>query len=201
MSIILAGFLIGLSLIVAIGPQNALVIKQGVKRQGVIPVVAVCIASEFLLLYAGTIGVGALVEQAPTALTVLKYLGAAYIAWFAFTCFRDAYIGTSLTIGEIAEEPTHWLKPILAALAFTWLNPAAYVDVIVMLGGMANQYGPDGRWYFAAGALSAALIWFPVLALASTRFSVQLQKPLAWRIVNITVGVIMLVLCARLLMH
>ena len=179
MSIILAGFLIGLSLIVAIGPQNALVIKQGVKRQGVIPVVAVCIASECLLLYAGTVGVGALVSQAPTALTILKYLGAAYIAWFAYTCFRDAYIGTSLTIGNIAEEPTHWLKPILAALAFTWLNPAAYIDVIVMLGGMANQYGPDGRWFFAAGALSAALVWFPVLALASTRFSTQLQRPLS----------------------
>ncbi len=89
MSIAVAGFLLGLSLIVAIGPQNALVIRQGVKREGLIVVLAICILSDIFLIFGGTAGVGVIIEKAPLALVALKWFGAAYLAWFAVSCFRD----------------------------------------------------------------------------------------------------------------
>ena len=89
MSIAVAGFLLGLSLIVAIGPQNALVIRQGVKREGLIVVLAICMLSDIFLIFGGTAGVGVIIEKAPLALVALKWFGAAYLAWFAVSCFRD----------------------------------------------------------------------------------------------------------------
>lgn len=239
-AIAISGFLVGISLIVAIGPQNALIIRQGIKRHAVIPVIAVCMLSDVILILGGTAGVGVLVDRAPIALDILKWLGVAYLAWFAYVCFRDglrantsliqldehhpeagthpiadtdqppAYPSpsderTSAVATKVATQPQTvqrtWVKPVLAALAFTWLNPAAYVDVLVMLGGIANQHGPEGRWIFAAGAITASMTWFPFLAFASTRFSHVLSRPKVWSKVNIGIGVLMLVLCARLIMH
>ncbi|GAA1475374.1 LysE/ArgO family amino acid transporter [Corynebacterium felinum] len=228
MSIIVAGFLLGLSLIVAIGPQNALIIRQGIKRHAVIPVLLVCMTSDIFLILGGTAGVGALIEKAPIALVILKYLGAAYLAWFGFSCFRDAFSrrGSSMVVdhsdeiesstsidsdlpttggGSVAvqtrTQTRTWVKPVLAALAFTWLNPAAYIDALIMLGGMANQHGETGRWYFAFGALLASATWFPLLGFGSSYFSDVLARPKAWRIINFTIGCIMVVMCARVLMH
>ncbi|AKE41025.1 lysine exporter protein [Corynebacterium kutscheri] len=231
MSIALSGFLVGLSLIVAIGPQNALIIRQGIKREGIIAVILVCLISDIILIFGGTLGVGALVEQAPIALTILKWCGVAYLAWFAFHCFKDAFKKDveSITIDSVSPQSTafdsnqatslapvttttrpvtytspqtrSWVKPMLAALAFTWLNPAAYIDVLVMLGGIANQHGPDGRWVFAAGALAASFLWFPSLGFGAVYFSNVLSKPKSWRIINFCVGIIMIIMCLRLLMH
>ncbi|MDO5098307.1 MAG: LysE/ArgO family amino acid transporter [Corynebacterium sp.] len=236
MSIVIAGFLLGISLIVAIGPQNALIIKQGIKREAVVAVLAVCMLSDILLILGGTAGVGELIERAPIALVILKWLGAAYLAWFGFSCFRDAFkkdadaltvesetsphavspsdsdfghsSGGSVTtktttqaLPQVQTTTRTWLKPVLAALAFTWLNPAAYIDAVIMLGGMANQYGTSGRWLFAAGALLASMTWFPLLGYGSTRFSTVLSQPQAWRFINFAIGCIMVMMCIRLLMH
>lgn len=235
MSIVIAGFLLGISLIVAIGPQNALIIKQGIKREAVVAVLAVCMLSDILLILGGTAGVGELIERAPIALVILKWLGAAYLAWFGFSCFRDAFkkdagaltvesdsapgitsptssdfghSGGSVTTKTTTktqpqiQTTTHtWLKPVLAALAFTWLNPAAYIDALIMLGGMANQYGTSGRWLFAAGALLASMTWFPLLGYGSARFSTILSQPQAWRFINFAIGCIMVMMCIRVLMH
>lgn len=228
MSIAFAGFLMGLSLIVVIGPQNALIIRQGIKREGLIPILVVCILSDVILIFGGTAGVGALVDRAPIALVVLKWLGVAYLLYFGFTCFKEAFKrhGQALTVEQsepVAYEPTSsassgvitktrtkaqpkstqrtWVKPVLAALAFTWLNPAAYIDVLVMLGGIANQHGPDGRWVFALGALCASLTWFPFIGYTSTRFSTVLSRPAVWRYINVAIGIIMMIMCARLIMH
>lgn len=223
MSVYLSGLFIGLSLIVAIGPQNALVIRQGIKRQGILAVVLVCVLSEVVLNVLGTAGVGALVARAPLALSILKYLGIAYMAWFGYTCFRDAWSKSATAI----ETPTHtvveqqpasatatvltktvpvtqqrtWVQPMLAALAFTFLNPAAYVDVVIMLGGIANQHGVDGRWIFSAGAVTAGLVWFPLLAFGAASFSRVLSRPQSWRIINFCIGVIMVIMCIRLALH
>lgn len=244
MSIAIAGFLMGLSLIVAIGPQNALIIRQGVKREGVLAVLLVCIISDVILIFGGTAGVGALVERAPIALVVLKWLGAAYLLHFGISCWRDALKrrGDALTVEESepeyaessemrsqqhgssslitapktrigkpsrrsteqqnkAHDPHPWVKPVLAALAFTWLNPAAYIDVLVMLGGIANQHGETGRWIFASGALAASFVWFPFIGFTSLRFAHVLARPTVWRYINIAIGIIMFIMCFRLLMH
>ena len=163
MSIVLAGFFLGLSLIVAVGPQNAMLLKFGIRRDHIGLIIAVCALSDVILITSGTAGVGYLVEKFPNALQVLKYVGAAYLAYFTFTCFRDAlktkgeaievestqpkvpqevatFDGSTSrsttktkTRVEIKRSPS-WVKPLLTALALTWLNPGAYVDVVVMLG-------------------------------------------------------------------
>lgn len=222
----LAGFALGLSLIVAIGPQNALLIKQGIKRQGILAVVAVCAISDIILIYGGTAGVGYLVDRYPLALTLLKYGGAAYLAYFTWLCFRDAFKrdaeaitaepnelqevtsfdgttgGTAVATRVQTKAPVRervWVKPMLAALMFTWLNPATYVDILVMLGGVANQYGTDGRWLFATGAVCASLLWFPTVGFGAAKFSDVLAQPRVWRVINFVIGCIMAGLTYKLL--
>lgn len=230
MGIVITGLLMGLSLIVAIGPQNALIIKLGMRKEAIIPVVLTCLISDIFLILGGTMGVGALIAKAPIALSALSIIGAAYLLWFAYTCFRDARHMDSSTSSNIIEEQaprtpathesggvialanrTHtkqgrrtqraWVKPVLLTLGMTWLNPSAYIDAVIMLGGMANQYGEEGRWLFSAGALAASAIWFPSLGWASVRCSATLAKPRVWQGLNIAVGVIMMLLAIRLLMH
>lgn len=229
MSVVLAGFALGLSLIIAIGPQNAYIIKMGIKRDHVGAILLACLLSDVILINAGTAGVGYLVERFPTALTVVKYLGAAYLIYFGFTCFRDAFKkeqealvvhksepvaasveangrdstapgGSVLTKIRPRMRSTSWVKPVMGAMALTWLNPLAYVDALVMLGGIANQYG-DQRWIFAAGAVLASAVWFPSLGFGAYKLSHVLAKPMTWRIVNIVIGFVMLGLTAKLLLH
>lgn len=236
MSIIVAGFALGISLIVAIGPQNALLLKQGIRRHAIGVVITICAASDIIMILGGTAGVGFLVDRFPWALTILKYAGAAYLAYFTFLCFRDALtpdgkaidadatpnkteeiesFGTSPdTSGGVATVATKtrrvirrqmqektWLKPALAAVAICWLNPAAYVDVLVMLGDVANQYGPDDRWLFAGGAICASLVWFPTIGYGAAKFSDVLAQPKVWRVINFAIGCIMIGLTIKLLMH
>lgn len=237
MSIIIAGFLLGISLIVAIGPQNALVIRQGIKRQALIAVMTVCILSDIILMSAGTAGMGVLIERAPSALTILKWLGVAYLAWFGYSCFKDAINMKDQALVVTDSEETHWpsqqtaatpaptqsavttkvqtmpqtkvtshpvptwLKPVLAALAFTWLNPATYIDTLVMIGGMANQYGVTNKWLFNFGAISASFLWFPLLGFGAAKFSSILSQPKAWRFINVAIGCIMVCMCIRLILH
>lgn len=233
MSIVVSGFLIGLSLIIAIGPQNAFIIKQGIKREYVGLVVAVCALSDIALVFGGTAGVGVLIERAPVFLEILKWAGIAYLSWFGYTCFRDAFKRNSGTLTVKEDIPTTpsdelvhgagpasqvatitrprtrlksatakpWFKVALTALAFTWLNPGAYIDAVIMLGGMANQYGPDGRWVFAFGVLCASALWFPTVGFGSAKFSHVLARPAVWRVINFAIGCIMVMMCIKLLMH
>ena len=229
MSVLLAGFALGLSLIIAIGPQNAYIIKMGIKRDHVGAILLACLLSDVILINAGTAGVGILVERFPTALTVVKYLGAAYLIYFGFTCFRDAFKKEQEALVVQKTEPVaasvdanggnsdapgssvltkirprvrskSWVKPVMAAMALTWLNPLAYVDALVMLGGIANQYG-EQRWVFAAGAVLASAVWFPSLGFGAYKLSNVLAKPATWRIVNIVIGCVMIALTAKLLLH
>ncbi|WP_411709637.1 LysE/ArgO family amino acid transporter [Corynebacterium sp. LaCa116] len=216
-SVLLAGFSLGLSLIIAIGPQNAYIIKMGIKRDHVGPILLACLLSDVILINAGTAGVGFLVERFPTVLVVIKYLGAAYLLYFGFTCFRDAFKKEQEALVVHEKSPTShspapggtvltrtksrtWVKPVLTVLALTWLNPLAYVDALVMLGGIANHYG-DQRWVFAAGAIAASAVWFPALGFGAYKLSRVLAKPATWRVVNVVIGCVMIVLTANLLLH
>ncbi|MCX7539086.1 LysE/ArgO family amino acid transporter [Corynebacterium antarcticum] len=241
MNIALHGFLMGLSLIVAIGPQNTLLLRQGIRRTAVGAVVAVCLISEWMLIIGSTAGVGVIIDKAPIILDVMKYLGFVYLLWFAFTSFRDAFRpggGTFTRDSQDPEVPTGphpgdtygtgpgtgagegsvavaertvrttrtapartWVKPVLAALAMTWLNPATYVDIVVMLGGIANQYGEIGRWYFAAGALTASTMWMPSIGYGAKKLSGPLSRSDVARIVNIAIGIVMIAIAVRLLLH
>lgn len=233
MSIMLSGFLLGLSLIVAIGPQNILLLKQGIRREGITAVILVCLISDALLFTAGTLGVGALTESAPLVLEVIRWAGVAYLLWFALLALRDALRPGEVRIVEKSapqareEEPLGgsggtvltrprtrtlpspakikekalsrpWFKPMLLAIALTWINPGAYLDSLVMIGGIANQHGETDRWLFTGGAFLASLLWFPGVGYGARLLSRPLSNPRVWRVLNIIIAVVLGVIATNL---
>ncbi len=194
MTATIAGMLAGFSLIIAIGAQNAFVLRQGIRREHVGVVVSICAACDFVLIIAGTLGVGALVTAHPVVLTVFKWAGAAYLLWFAFTSFRSAMHPQALEMRE--SSPSRSI--VLSALAITLLNPHVYLDTVVMLGNLANQHGPD-RWWFTLGACLASLIWFPALGYGARALAGPLGRPGVWRLIDLVIGVVMIAIAIRLI--
>lgn len=198
LQVFLQGMALWASLIIAIGPQNALVIKQGLLRHAVGPVIAVCVISDVIIVVAGTLGIGWLVETVPWLLPVLRYLGVAYLVWFAFTCFRDARNPQGLIADGGSPGAKRSVRgPLFTAIAMTWINPAFYLDGLVMYGGLANQFG-DQRWALGAGALTVTCLWFPTLGCGAASLSDTLAKPKVWARINVTIGVVILLIAAKL---
>ncbi len=191
-----AGLITGLALILAIGAQNAFVLRQGLRREHVGMVVVLCIASDAILILGGTFGIGALVSGVPAALIILKWGGAAYLAWWAARCFAAAHRPSSLT----AEAPRSRGPVLATTLAVTYLNPHVYLDTVVLLGGLANQYGNDARWVFAAGAVVGSAVWFPALGYGARALSEVLSSPRTWRAVDLATGVVMLAFAINLVL-
>ena len=190
------GLLTGLALIVAIGAQNAFVLRQGVRREHVGAVVLVCMASDAVLILAGTAGVGALVQAVPWLLEVLRWGGALYLLWFAVSSLRAALRPQGL----MAEQAPRTAGSVIATtLALTWLNPHVYLDTVVLLGSLANQHGPDARWVFAAGAVAASVLRFTALGYGARLLARVLADPKAWRVVDVVIAVVMAVLAVRLI--
>ncbi len=191
-----SGLGLGLSLIVAIGAQNAFVLRQGIRREHVGVVVALCMAADALLILGGTAGIGALVSRFPLALDVLRWGGAAYLAWWAVRSFVSALRPSSLT----AEAPRSRGSVVATTLALTFLNPHVYLDTVVLLGSLANQHGPDARWVFVAGAVVSSLVWFTALGYGARALSGVLDSPRTWRVVDLVIGVMMLALALNLVL-
>ncbi|WP_427115530.1 LysE/ArgO family amino acid transporter [Pseudarthrobacter scleromae] len=193
-SIWTTGLMTGLALIIAIGAQNAFVLRQGIRREHVGVVVALCMVSDALLILGGTVGIGALVSRFPMALDVLRWGGAAYLTWWAVRSFMSALKPSTLT----ADAPRSKGSVIVTTLALTYLNPHVYLDTVVLLGGMANQHGPDARWVFATGAVVGSALWFSALGYGARKLSGVLSSPRTWRIVDLAIGVVMLALAVKL---
>jgi len=189
----LTGFAAGLALIVAIGAQNAYVLRQGLRREHVGAVVAVCLAADIALIAAGTLGIGALVERAPTVLDLLRWAGAAYLVWFAASSFRSAARPRRLTETNDRSRGS----VVLTAAALTFLNPHVYLDTVVMLGSLANTHGTL-RWAFAAGAMAASAVWFTGLGFGARALSGPLGRPTTWRALDVVIGLVMLGLAVYL---
>ncbi|MDT9593343.1 LysE/ArgO family amino acid transporter [Nocardioides zeae] len=195
-----AGLLTGLSLIVAIGAQNAFVLRQGVLRRHVAPVVAVCATSDALLIVAGVAGVGTLLALAPTAIEVLRWGGVAFLtAYGVLALRRAARPGALVGEGDGVRALGHGaVRTVATALALTWLNPHVYLDTVLMLGSIAQQEGPGLRWWFAGGAVAASVLWFSALGYGASRAHRLLARPATWRVLETVVGVVMLVIAVRL---
>jgi L-lysine exporter family protein LysE/ArgO len=191
-----AGLVTGLALIVAIGAQNAFVLRQGVRREHVGVVVLLCALSDAVLILAGTAGIGAIVARAPVVLDVLRWGGAAYLAWWAVRSFRSATRPASLT----PEAPRSRGSVVGTTLALTFLNPHVYLDTVVLLGSVANQHGPDDRWVFAAGAVTGSILWFTAIGFGARAMAGVLDSPRTWRVLDAVIGVVMLVLAVRLVL-
>ena len=223
MEIFVTGLLLGASLLLAIGPQNVLVIKQGIKREGITAVIIVCLLSDVALFTLGTVGVGLISDTAPIILDILRWCGIAYLLWFAVMAARDAlHTRADVTfvdesepvacpatggVGVATQERTRsvvkqksWVKPMLMAIVLTWLNPNAYLDAFVFIGGVGAQYGETGRWIFAAGAFAASLVWFPLVGYGAAALSRPLSSPKVWRWINVGVAVILTGLAIKLIL-
>lgn len=267
----LLGFGNGLALIVAIGAQNAFLLRVGIEaqRRVVVPVVVFCIVSDAILITAGLLGVGALLEVAPAALTVMRYAGAVFLlAYAAFAARRawrpartglvpsttdplldggasdgaagaatdarpgvadardDAVTGPGAPSGTGGASPTTGtvtldrprvgtgVRParspragslttraaLLTVAALTWLNPHAYLDTVVLLGSIGNQQGPDDRWTWLGGVLTASVVWFTTVGFGARLLRPVFARPAAWRVLDAFVAVVMAVLGLRLLL-
>ncbi len=192
---VVTGFLAGLSLIVAIGAQNAYVLRQGIARQQTGTVVAICAISDALLITLGVAGVGLVVQQHPTVLLVFKVAGTLYLVWFAIASFRRAAKAGGL---QAAVANAGKRSVVLTTLALTYLNPHVYLDTVLMMGNLANQQGPL-RWWFALGAATASVVWFTGLGFGGRALAPYLARPKVWRIIDIAIGCTMLVIAGVLL--
>lgn len=188
-----AGLAAGLSLIVAIGAQNAFVLRQGILRHHVVPVVMICTVADAVLILLGALGAGTLVEAHPAVVDLLRWGGAAYLAWFAIGALRAARTPEGLAA---ARESTG-RSVVLTALALTFLNPHVYLDTVLMLGSIGATFG-DQRWAFSAGAVTGSIIWFPSLAFAGRRLAGVLARPRTWQAINLAIGIGMLALAGWL---
>lgn len=188
------GLLTGLSIIVAIGAQNAHVLRQGVLRSHVGLVVGICIISDILLITAGVSGVATVVQEHPVAIPVLRWGGAAYLAGYGLRSLWAARRPQALEAGEGAAPSRRLVAG--TTLALTYLNPHLYVDVL-MLASIANQYGAE-RWWFLAGTLTASAVWFLGLGYGAKAASRVLARPATWRVLDLTIGLLMIVLAIRL---
>lgn len=196
-AVFVSGALFSLSLIVAIGAQNAYVLRQGALRSHVGTVVLICAASDVVLIAAGVAGVGAMVVHRPGLLTVVRDAGGALLVAYAAIAARRAVRAAQPSLNARRAGPTR--RSVAAAtLGFTWLNPAVYLDTLVLLGTVASAH-PAARWWFATGAAFASVAWFIGLGFGARLLTPVLRNPQAWRLLDAFVAVVMTVTALRTL--
>jgi len=191
------GMTTGLSLIVAIGAQNAFVLRQGIRKEHVFTTALVCALSDAVLICAGVSGMGVLVERLPWLLVIARLGGFLFLATYAAFAFRRSFKPESLKISDSTHSVTT-LSIIGTTLALTWLNPHVYIDTVLLLGSVAVAQG-DGAPWFAFGAIAASFIWFFVLAYAARILAPLFAKPKAWQILDFTIGILMLLFATFLI--
>ncbi|MET9494354.1 LysE family transporter [Streptomyces sp. NPDC006552] len=192
-----AGFGTGLSLIVAIGAQNAFVLRQGVRRTAVLAVVGICALSDAVLIALGVGGVGAVVVAWPQALTAIGWIGGLFLLCYGALAARRVVrpAGALRAEGEAAGSRR---RAVLTCLAMTWLNPHVYLDTVFLLGSVAADRGPL-RWTFGLGAVLASLCWFAALGFGARLLGRFLARPAAWRLLDALVAVTMITMGALLI--
>lgn len=192
----LAGMLTGLSLIVAIGAQNAFVLKQGLLRQHVFWVSLFCAVSDALLIAAGVAGAGAIAERAPWFLWAMRWGGAAFLIWYGFKSARAAWVGGE-SLRAAGQAPASLGRTLATIAALTWLNPHVYLDTVVLLGAVSSTY-PD-RLSFALGAMSGSFLFFFSLGYGARLLAPLFAKPAAWRVLDALVAAVMWLIAATLI--
>ena len=185
----LSGFLLGASLIIAIGAQNAFILRQGLLRKHVFLLSLICALSDALLITAGVAGLGTLIAQSPTLISVVTLGGAAFLFWYASVAFRRAFHPEVL---KAANSGNGNLKVAIGTvLALTFLNPHVYLDTVVLLGGLSARFEGAHRAAYGAGAALASFIWFFGLGYGARLLQPIFAKPAAWRVLDVLIGLVM----------
>ena len=198
----LTGLLTGLSLIVAIGAQNAFVLRQGLRRVHVGPIVTVCILSDIALTVAGVSGIGEVVHHADWALQAVRWFGVAFLTWYglssAWRARRPSALAASADTNGYRDGQPSLAATLRRIMALTWLNPHVYLDTLVLLGSIANSRGPVDRWWFAVGALIASTVWFLGLGFGARLAAPLLTTARAWQVLDLLIAATMLTIAAKL---
>ena len=194
----LPGLLTGLSLIIAIGAQNAFVIRQGLAKSHVLLVVVICAASDALLIFLGTGGLGALIASQPDALEIIRWFGVIYLTFFGLNTLRKVFRSGALSI-EGAPSISR-SAAIASVLGFTFLNPHVYLDTVILLGSISNQFQSD-RWYFALGASIGSILWFSALGFGARAASKFMTKPIFWKVLDYIIASIMFAVAIFLIFY
>ena len=195
----LPGFLLGASLIVAIGAQNAFVLRQGLRREHVFAVSLVCALSDAVLIAAGVAGFGALIVVLPWLAPVMRFGGAAFLTAYGLRSLWSAW-RKSGALNPSDNVPKSLGATILTCLAFTWLNPHVYLDTVVLLGSVSTRYA-DQRMLFALGAMTSSFLFFFSLGYGARLLRPLFANPRAWRILDVLIGISMLALAAKLVLE
>ncbi len=189
---ILKGALIASGLIVAIGAQNAFVLKQGLARHHIFWVALICFLCDAILMSAGVLGLGALIKNSSIAMCSLALMGAAFLFWYGFNAFRSAYQGTSHLEAAAGNANTASLSAVMTTtFALTLLNPHVYLDTVVILGGVAIALPFHDKLLFLLGAVSVSGLWFFGLGYGARLLTPLFQKPRTWQILDSLIGIIM----------
>lgn len=191
LDIFLKGFLVTISLIVAIGAQNAYVLKLGLLRQHVLKAVLFCTFSDFLLISAGVLGLGYFIKGEQLFINAIAFFGIAFLCFYAFTSFKSALKNESLQIDD--EVKTNPLKQVLTMLfVFTYLNPHTYLDTVLLIGGIGANIQEELKILFLLGAVCGSALWFTLLGFGARALIPLFKKPITWKILDITIGIFML---------
>lgn len=203
MSAALAGFGLSLSLIVALGAQNAFVLRQGLRRERIAVVIAICTISDIILIAVGVAGLGFLLELAPWLAEGARWLGAAFLLVYAllagWRAIRPDGEGLKPAPADVVGAGSVRLWPVVfTALALTWLNPSVYLDTTFLIGSVANTYG-DERWLFGAGAATGSALWFVALGVGARYLGRWLRTPRSWRLLDGGIALLLLFTASRLI--
>ncbi|RKF20235.1 amino acid transporter [Alginatibacterium sediminis] len=192
-----SGFALGFSLILAIGAQNAFVLKQGLKRQHVFAVCLCCALSDAILITAGVAGFGTIVQQFPSLEIIARYCGATFLIIYALLSLKTAF--TKKHSLELNQDTQYKLLPIIATcLALTWLNPHVYLDTVVLLGSISTQY-PGLEFYFGLGAVISSFVFFFSLGYGAKFLIPVFSTPKAWKVFEVIVAVLMFAIALSLI--
>jgi len=194
----LEGVLLGGGLIIAIGAQNAYVLRQGLLRNHVFWLCLFCALSDALLIGFGVAGFGAFVSSSPGLLRIVALSGAAFLIWYGITAFRRA-LHPGILEASVAERPS-LRQALAAAAAFTFLNPHVYLDTVVLVGGYSAQFRDTARLAFGIGAATASFVWFFGLGYGARLLEPVFRRPLAWRVLDTLIGLVMVALAVKLIL-
>jgi L-lysine exporter family protein LysE/ArgO len=189
MSAFLPGFVLSLSFILAIGAQNAFVLRQGIRQEHVLLTVAVCCISEFVLIFTGVAGFGALTKALPWFGTAMRYGGAAFLLFYGAMSFKSAWVGAD-ALSTQGQAGKSWKSVLVTCLALTWLNPHTHLDTVVLIGSISAQYG-ENRWMFGTGAFAASCLFFVLLGYGARMLAPVFANPRAWQVLDAIVGLTM----------
>ncbi|OYU48999.1 MAG: amino acid transporter [Rhizobiales bacterium PAR1] len=192
----LSGFLIGGGLIVAIGAQNAFILKQGIRREHVFALALICSLSDALLIVLGVAGLGAFIERFPALLTGVTLFGIGFLLWYGWLAFRRVLAPEALRLSEEGAVPLG--KAVLTCLTLTFLNPHVYLDTVILVGSLAAPYSGAARLAYTLGAMSASFSWFFALGYGARVLTPLFAKPVAWRILDAIIALVMVSIAGKL---